>query len=47
MCKSGESQWRRIFGGIVGKTETSSTGHISNCYYNMDAITGGFDVEQH
>lgn len=30
------------FGGIVGKTETSSTGHISNCYYNMDAITGGF-----
>lgn len=32
------------FGGIVGKTETSSTGHISNCYYNMDAITGGFDA---
>ena len=33
-----------FFGGIVGKTETSSTGHISNCYYNMDAITGGFDA---
>lgn len=32
------------FGGIVGKTETSSTGHISNCYYNMDAITEGFDA---
>lgn len=32
------------FGGIVGKTETSSTGHILNCYYNMDAITGGFDA---
>ncbi|MFR2607155.1 MAG: hypothetical protein ACLTAX_19675 [Waltera sp.] len=31
------------FGGIVGSTDSKSTGHISNCYYNMDAITGGFD----
>mgnify|MGYP007065424011 CR=1 FL=1 len=30
------------FGGIVGSTDSESTGHISNCYYNMDAITGGF-----
>lgn len=30
------------FGGIVGRTDSESTGHISNCYYNMDAITGGF-----
>lgn len=30
------------FGGIVGSIESKSTGHISNCYYNMDAITGGF-----
>ena len=30
------------FGGIVGRTDSKSTGHISNCYYNMDAITGGF-----
>ena len=32
------------FGGIVGSTDSKSTGHISNCYYNMDAITGGFDA---
>lgn len=32
------------FGGIVGSTDSESTGHISNCYYNMDAITGGFDA---
>lgn len=32
------------FGGIVGSIESKSTGHISNCYYNMDAITGGFDA---
>lgn len=32
------------FGGIVGRTDSESTGHISNCYYNMDAITGGFDA---
>lgn len=32
------------FGGIVGSTASESTGHISNCYYNMDAITGGFDA---
>ena len=32
------------FGGIVGSTDSGSTGHISNCYYNMDAITGGFDA---
>ena len=32
------------FGGIVGRTDSKSTGHISNCYYNMDAITGGFDA---
>lgn len=32
------------FGGIVGSTDLKSTGHISNCYYNMDAITGGFDA---
>lgn len=32
------------FGGIVGSTDPESTGHISNCYYNMDAITGGFDA---
>ena len=32
------------FGGIVGSTYSKSTGHISNCYYNMDAITGGFDA---
>lgn len=32
------------YGGIVGSTESKSTGHISNCYYNMDAITGGFDA---
>lgn len=32
------------FGGIVGKTDTGSAGHISNCYYSMDAITGGFDA---
>ena len=32
------------FGGIVGSTDFESTGHISNCYYNMDAITGGFDA---
>lgn len=32
------------FGGIVGSTDAKSTGHISNCYYNMDAITGGFDA---
>ena len=38
----GKVSWGESFGGIVGKTETSSTGHISNCYYNMDAITGGF-----
>lgn len=32
------------FGGIVGRTDSKSTGHISNCYYNMDVITGGFDA---
>lgn len=32
------------FGGIVGSTASESTGHISNCYYNMDVITGGFDA---
>ena len=32
------------FGGIVDSTDSKSTGHISNCYYNMDAITGGFDA---
>ncbi len=32
------------FGGIVGRTDSKSTGHISNCYYNMDVITGGFDT---
>lgn len=32
------------FGGIVGSTDSESTGHISNCYYNMDVITGGFDA---
>lgn len=32
------------FGGIVGSTDSESTGHISNCYYSMDAITGGFDA---
>lgn len=32
------------FGGIVGSTDSKSTGHISNCYYNMDAIIGGFDA---
>lgn len=32
------------FGGIVGSTYSKSTGHISNCYYNMDVITGGFDA---
>lgn len=32
------------FVGIVGSTDSKSTGHISNCYYNMDAITGGFDA---
>ena len=32
------------FGGIVGSTDSKSTGHFSNCYYNMDAITGGFDA---
>lgn len=32
------------FGRIVGSTDSESTGHISNCYYNMDAITGGFDA---
>lgn len=32
------------FGGIVGSTDSKSTGHISNCYYNMDVITGGFDA---
>lgn len=32
------------FGGIVGSTDSKSTRHISNCYYNMDAITGGFDA---
>lgn len=32
------------FGGIVGRTDSGSTGQISNCYYNMDAITGGFDA---
>ena len=32
------------FGGIVGSTDSKSTGHISNCYYNMDAITGGVDA---
>ena len=32
------------FGGIVGSIESKSTGHISNCYYNMDVITGGFDA---
>lgn len=33
-----------FFGGIVGSTDSESTGHISNCYYNMDVITGGFDA---
>lgn len=32
------------FGGIVGRTDSKSMGHISNCYYNMDVITGGFDA---
>lgn len=30
------------FGGIVGSTDSESMGNISNCYYYMDAITGGF-----
>lgn len=34
----------KSFGGIVGSTDSGSTGHVSNCYYNMDAITGGFDA---
>lgn len=34
----------KFFGGIVGSTDSGSTGHVSNCYYNMDAITGGFDA---
>ena len=32
------------FGGIVGSIDSKSTGHISNCYYNMDAIPGGVDA---
>ena len=32
------------FGGIVGSTDSKSTGHISNCYYYMDAISGVFDA---
>ena len=40
----GKVSGRESFGGIVGSTDSKSTGHISNCYYNMDAITGGFDA---
>ena len=40
----GEASGGESFGGIVGSIESKSTGHISNCYYNMDAITGGFDA---
>lgn len=40
----GKVSGEESFGGIVGSTDSESTGHISNCYYNMDAITGGFDA---
>ena len=40
----GKASGGESFGGIVGSIESKSTGHISNCYYNMDAITGGFDA---